>query len=190
MCHSLWRRLLKPDFTDMWGVKKSWTIYFGVAAIAVGILVSAAILVYMKTRALSDEIRTAEERIYVAERKKQEFSSAERGLLEYQKEIAALNRVFVREDTFVSFVRALEDAARIAKVSFKAQNARVPLTDAEETSFTFRISGDFASIVRFFSLLDTTPYIGMVDQVFIRREDDKSKIIQVDATYLVFNYLK
>ncbi len=174
----------------MWDVKKTWKIYFGIAAVAAGVLISAAALVYMKTIALSDEIRGAEERIYVAERKKQEFSNAERSLVEYQKEIAALNRVFVREDTFVSFVRALEDAARTARVSFKAQNARVPLTDAEETSFSFRISGDFASVVKFFSLLDTTPYIGLVDQVFIRREDDKSKIIQVDATYLVFNYLK
>ena len=184
------RFLLNQNFIDMFNVKKSWISSLGAGVFALGVLLFGAVFLYAKIRHLSVETRNARDQIYIAEKKQKEFVSADRSMAEYQTEIATLDQAFVREDTFVQFLRFLEDAARISGVSFKAANARLPLTDSEEASFSFELRSDFSGIARFFSLLDQNPYAGIVDHVFIRRPEDKSKTIQADGTYLIFNYLK
>ena len=174
----------------MFNVKKTWISSLAVLLVVFAVLLFGAVFLYAKIRHVSAEIRNAREQIYIAEKKQQEFANARRSLLEYQKEIATLDFVFIGEDTFVQLIRSFEGTARAAGVSFKAQNAQLPLTDSEEASFSFEIKGDFSSVAKFFALLDQSPYAGMVDRTVIQRVDPKSKTIQANITYLIFNYLR
>lgn len=168
-----------------------------ILALVLAILLLAALgalmwFLYQKIVEVSAVIAGAETKIAFLEKKEREFSSAESGIRDYEKEIDFLESAFLNEGKFADFLRLLESLSKKTNVAFSAKSAKIPTAEGQEAALSFELLGNFSSIVNFIALLDKIPYAGFVESVSIAPKAEPGKktsgMLTAKINYLIFNF--
>ncbi len=159
------------------------------------ILVAACILagtfyafLYLRVKDLSTIVSEAEFRIAVLLEEERAFSVAFKDIEDAGADIKLLNHAFVNEDTFIDFLRLMEEIAAKASVKFDAESARLPQAANEEASIDFSLAGEFSGILKFFTILDEQPFSGIIESLEISQKDAKSGALRASAKYFIYNF--
>ncbi|OGF62981.1 hypothetical protein A2926_04475 [Candidatus Giovannonibacteria bacterium RIFCSPLOWO2_01_FULL_44_40] len=169
------------------------------------ILILAALIVftwflYQKIKEASAVVAEAEGKIALLEKKGREFSLAESGIRDYEKEIEFLEGAFLNESRFVDFLRLLESMSREANVNFSAKSARVPLlsdqgksaSQTQEAVLSFELTGNFGAVANFIAMLDNIPYAGLIESLNIVPQAEPGQKstgkLLAKINYIIFNF--
>lgn len=172
----------------MWHNHRESLIWMIASACTVAVLFGVAVFLYQSVIAESARIKSAENAIAELENKERDLADAKAALQDLGPEIEALDAAFLTDEKFVGFLKLIESLASDAHVVFEANRADLPKSVGGNAGLGFGVRGDYASIVRFFSLLDHVTYAGIVDQVLISPEGAKSGMLVVRGHYVVFNF--
>lgn len=164
----------------------------GLAILLLAALGVLAWFLYQKIAEVSAVIAEAETKIALLEKKEREFSTAESGVQDYEKEIELLESAFLNESKFVDFLRLLEDLSKKTGVAFSAKSAKIPAAQGQEAMLSFEILGNFSSVINFMALLDKIPYAGLVESASIAPKAEPGKkatgMLTAKINYLIFNF--
>ncbi len=168
-------------------INKNLSKIIFLASAAILVLIFVSMLLYLKIQGESKNIADQLYQIAVLEKKEKDFSGSRQSLKDFDGEISALQKTLLSEKEFVDFVKTLESVAQKTGVKFKAENATLPGSPVG-ASISFTIDGDFASIAKFFVLLDNLQYSGILDNVSIAPVSENSKTIRAAANFIIFNF--
>ncbi|KKT29534.1 hypothetical protein A3G55_01370 [Candidatus Giovannonibacteria bacterium RIFCSPLOWO2_12_FULL_44_25] len=159
--------------------KPIFVLSFAVLSLAaLGVLIW---MLYQKISEVSAVVAEAEAKMAFLEKSEREFSVAESGVKDYEKEINLLESAFLNESKFVDFLKLLEGMSKKSGVGFSAKSAKIPAAKGEEAALSFELSGDFGSVVNFIALLDKIPYSGIAESVNVAPKTTR-------INYLIFNF--
>jgi len=172
----------------MWQNHKESMIWMIASVCAMLVLSGVAIFLYRSIKNESAQIKGAENAIAALDGKERDLANTKTALQELRSEIDGLDHAFLSDERFVGFLKLLESLAGEAHVVFEASRADLPRSADGNAGLSFGVRGEYASIVRFFSLLDHVKYAGVVDQVLITPESAKGNALIVRGHYAVFNF--
>ena len=153
------------------------------------ILIVAIGLLFNRIKIESASIKSAETAIAILEDKEKDLTNAKNSLEALKKDIEKIYKSFLTEESFVDFLKLLENMAGKSGAIFQAEKADLPSSSGGRAELSFVVRGSFASIVNFVSLFDMVPYTGIIDQVSILPDNaNKTKMI-MRAHYVIFNFL-
>lgn len=165
------------------------TLWYTVILLALFLLLGGSIvLLYQRIVLASAVIKEAEGATAVLKHKEQGIGNNKRGLEELSASLAALEKSFVSQHTFVQFVELLEQLAQETGVAFRAQGAVLPTSPNEKAILRFEIQGSYAALVRFFILLDAVPYAGFTEDIRIAPLGKDAETLRASVTFTIFNF--
>lgn len=153
-------------------------------------LAAAGWFLYSKINTESKAIFEASAKIALLQEKEREFDESSSNIIKYNAEIQKLKGAFLTESTFVEFLKTTEELAKKADVKFKAVNAILPTGKDDRATLSFELEGGTVQLVRFFILLDKSPYSGIVVNMQWVEQGKVGDTAKVSAEYQIFNYTK
>jgi hypothetical protein len=152
-------------------------------------LIASAVFLYNFIKIKSTSIISAKTEIATLEAKEKDLNNTKNDLELLKKDIEKIDQAFLSEESFVTFLKLLEMIAQKSGVMFQAETANLPQSSGGKAELSFRVQGDYPSIIKFFALFDQIPYAGIIDQVSILPDNTKKTELTARARYVIFNFL-
>lgn len=128
---------------------------------------------YSAIRASQEDVARLEEGMREAQARERLNRTLEILVRDTEKERATLAQHFVSADGVVGFIEYLEGLGRRAGATVKVGAIDVGesflATRLDHLTLTISASGSFASVARFVSLLETLPYISVIDEMSLEK---------------------
>lgn len=144
--------------------------------LAVGVFVVAAAAptyVYLQTRSATEYVREVENTIGDARSREIAARATKQLLSETADARAILESASVPEDGAATFIALLERDAREAGIALSIGAVSVDPKDGPFNALkvSLRSSGTFSAVMRLLALVETSPYVGVVDSVSMERDE-------------------
>lgn len=172
----------------MFQTSKQIKYLLGLEICAVVAIIVAGNFLYWNIQKQSKDVKDAETAIAVLDQKERDLANARQGLETMRLQMERLDQSFLNNDSFVGFLKLLEETARRSSVTFQAQSASLPRNKSDKADISFTISGEYGAIVNFLSFLDELSYSGIVDSVNIIPSSAKGSALNARVHYVIFNF--
>lgn len=172
----------------MWQTNKQTIILLTGGLFVLLILCVSASFLYSFINTESLSIRAAETTIAALEYKEKDLINAKNDLSAFKKENEKIERSFLTEESFVSFLKLLEEIAGKSGVKIQIDRAILPNSASGKAELNFMIRGNYSAIAFFFILFDQIPYAGIVDQISIMPDGTAKNMLISRAHYIILNF--